>query len=251
MATPFFAIRFENPINPIQEDVAEVLAKLANRSLSDAEIAALLAGLEGKELQVEMQFQRANATFAANAPDACRGGQTLSGKVGQQEAQVLIPEEDEKAARALSYGASLFLDVRYLEFDDFYRKVTFTGSLKPEPAKPEPVDENEPSSYEEVTQENEEPQEASTTFAPSATPPAKPKTGELAVFANPRLPESSGEAIRQNFSVSSAEIIADLARQTQSTKEEAAWPPWWWMVSGTTSSRLRGTAGNMPGDTPW
>jgi nucleoid DNA-binding protein len=213
----------------MQKNIAKILAKLADRNLSDEEIAELLARLAGKELQVEMQFQRNNATFAMNAPEVYRGGQTLNGKVDQQEVQVLVPKEDEKAARGLSYGTSITLNVRYLEFDDFYRRVTFTGSLNPASGKPEPVTEEDSSSDQGAAQPHEESKEASSssveprmTPEPPAASSAKPKTGELAVFLHPKLTGSTGGTRAIDAAVSSAEIIADLSLQTQSSKEEAA-----------------------------
>ena len=213
----------------MQEDIAEILTKLADRSLSDEEIAESLAKLKGNELQVEMQFQRTNSTFSTNAPEVYRGGQTLSGNVGKQDVQVLILKEEEKAARELSYGALITPKVRFLEFDDFYRRVTFTGSLQAESGQGEPADEENLSSDQAPGQQAGEPEEDAgsnleerATSGPPATSSPKRKTGELAVFTNPKLAESSGGARASDSSVSSAEIIADLALHTQSSKEEAA-----------------------------
>ncbi|MGE4550490.1 MAG: hypothetical protein AAEJ57_03800, partial [Opitutales bacterium] len=50
----------------------------------------------------------------------------------------------------------------------------------------------------------------------------KQKTGELAVFTSPNLSATSGASISGKSSVRSSDLIATLAQQTQSTKEEAA-----------------------------
>jgi len=231
----------------MEQGLTETLAKLADRNLSAEEASALLASLENKELRLDMQFQRHNKTFAMNAPDAYRGGQTMNGKAGQHEVQVLVPEKDEKAVRALTYGAPLSLVVRYLEFDNFYRRATFTGSLPDEPKKnepvetpkpeeeaspapePDPVTEDEPPSTGSPPPEATEPEATPTVEEdppakpePPAPSPVKPKTGEMAVFASPELPVESSASIAEKASVRSSEIIACLAHRTQSTKEEAA-----------------------------
>ncbi|MFP6855008.1 MAG: hypothetical protein VB980_04430 [Opitutales bacterium] len=239
----------------MQEDLNEIVAKLADRNLADEEAALILESLKGKDLRLEMLYQRNNATFSMNAPEAYRGGQTLNGKANLHEVQVLVPEADELAARALTYGDSLSLVVRYLEFDDFYRRITFTGSLatekkqdetddspqsessQPDPGEPEDVQEPTSAPSENVARATpddtpeadqasvpqvEETQPEASPKPPPSTPRKPTKTGELAVFENPKLPQSEGQPIAKQSMVSSAEIISDVAQRTGLGKEEAA-----------------------------
>tara|TARA_Y100001934_G_scaffold267863_1_gene349079 strand:- start:872 stop:2359 length:1488 start_codon:yes stop_codon:yes gene_type:complete len=238
----------------MSKDLTETLAKLSDRNLPKEEADALLATLEGKDLLLEVEFQRHNTTLSISAPEEFRRGQTLNGKAGQREVQVLLPESDEVAVRALTYGTELSLVVRYLEFDDFYRRATFTGTLqsnteeseaepapdkpKPEPEpeatlepeaepEPEPVAEKEkPLEAEEdpaePVPETIEQEDASDSIAPPLEEPAKTQTGELAVFSNPDLPEDAGSTLVGKSSVSSADLIAAIAQETESSAKEAA-----------------------------
>ena len=248
----------------MSKDLTETLAKLSDRNFPKEEADALLASLEGKDLLLDIQFQRHNKTLSISAPEEYRGGQTLNGKAGQREVQVLLPESDEDAARALTYGTQLSLVVRFLEFDDFYRRVTFTGTLQskpeeseaePAPSQPKPEPEPEPEPTLEPAAEPEpEPEsvpdpepvaekvepleaqedpldpvpetieqgEAADRIDPPLEEPLKPQTGELAVFSNPDLLETAGSTLAGKSSVSSAELIASIAQETESSAKEAA-----------------------------
>ena len=135
------------------EELAEILAKLSDRSLKDDEKAKLLSALEDKDHLIKIKVVRSSWTLASNTPDEFKDGCTITGNIADQEVMLLLPKDQKEAGQALKRDETVFASARFHEFDKFYRRVTFTGKLvteddtletEPEPEVPETPDTDKP-----------------------------------------------------------------------------------------------------------
>ena len=164
----------------------EILARLADRNTSPDSHEQLISSLRNCSHQLELEFERKSMTFSMGVPEQFLDGETLNGKVDGQDVSILISESDKETADKISRGDTLVIDARYLSFDKFYRKVTFTGSLgtapKKKPTEPEGKT-STPQPREEPTKPTNEPieplKEASVIPVESSQKPKKAKPEEV------------------------------------------------------------------------